>query len=626
VILFRITLPWLLPLLACGAVGAYGLRLLQRLLAGRTAVESPPIGSTAFIPLAVLFGLRLITLLLQVLAAIRLRFRPSLIVVAILAIAAGVQFVRTWGQGAGTPGYLSVRHRRALTGIEAIAAAFALAIFFCALHASPVGWDVFTHWWIVPHEILSFDRMAYFYGTTRSVAPSYPSHQIVLGAVASLLSGGRDGIANVFSGFFLFFAALAVMEAGWLLSRSRLLAGWTLLVLYAFSVTPEVVFGYFYGDALVITGIAFAFLGLAYLITQRRRSSAVIVWACLSMPLMSKGLGMYLALLGGGFFALAYLFLGHRKGQPRPLAWRAGLILTVFLAVEIVLPRLFLIGVTSNDYPPPGLLTRFSAPLKAILTTLWANLTETRPVIVLAAMLALAPVLALLRPRRLLRTAQRWALVFCSGYAIAVLGLFLAATLMLPDAKTSWPRYATIVAPAIAILGVIGLSHLGRLKIGLSIPLMAVAAVCLLTSEYSGYFAQHATWPKGDWEHIPPRNEEYAASQPFYRKIKKEVDAINGRIFYVMQDGDLQRPYVLGTYFAMAGIRAPLLTGFQTCPPKSNNLAGPVDDWILKRGAKGPPPLSLSPATDFVYFRKPIVLSGHTYQDLVKVDALLPGR
>jgi hypothetical protein len=74
VIFFRITLPWLLPLLACGAVGAYALRLLQRLLASRTAVESPPIGATAFIPLAVLFGLRLITLLLQILGAMRLRF------------------------------------------------------------------------------------------------------------------------------------------------------------------------------------------------------------------------------------------------------------------------------------------------------------------------------------------------------------------------------------------------------------------------------------------------------------------------------------------------------------------------------------------------------------------------
>ena len=622
-IFFRITLPWLLPLLACGAVGAYALRLLQRLLASRTAVESPPIGATAFIPLAVLFGLRLITLLLQILGAMRLRFRPSLIVVTILAIAAGVQLVRTWGQSPNAPSDLSVRHRRALTGLEAAAAAFALAIFFCALHAAPAGWDVFTHWWIVPHEILSFDRMAYFYGTTRSVAPNYPSHQIVLGTVASLLSGGRDGIANVFTGFFLFFAALAAMEAGWLFSRSRLLVGWALLVVFAFSGTPEVVFGYFYGDALVITGIAFAFLGLAYLIKQRRRSSAVIVWACLSMPLVSKGLGMYLALLGGGVFALAYLFLGRRKGQPQPVAWRAVLILTVAVAVEIVLPQLFLIGVTSNDYPPPPLSTRFSAPLKAILTTVWANLTETRPIIVLAAMLALVPVLALLRPRRLFRTAQKWALVFCSAYAIVVLGLFLAATLMLPDAKTSWPRYATIAAPAIAILGVVGLTHLGRLKTILSIPLMAVAIECLLTSEYSGYFAQHATWPKGDWERIPERNADYAANEAFYKKIKKDVDAINGRVFYVLQDGDLQRPYVIGTYFAMTGIHAPLLTGLQTCPPASNSLAAPMDGWILRQGAKGPPPAVVSPATDFVYFSKPIVLNGRTYQDLVKVDALL---
>jgi hypothetical protein len=48
-----------------------------------------------------------------------------------------------------------------------------------------------------------------------------------------------------------------------------------------------------------------------------------------------------------------------------------------------------------------------------------------------------------------------------------------------------------------------------------------------------------------------------------------------------------------------------------------------MDDWILRRGAKGSPPAVVKPATDYVYFSKPIVLSGRTYQDLVKVDALL---
>jgi hypothetical protein len=626
VILFRITLPWLLPLLACGVVGAYALRLLQRLLASRTAVETPSIGSTAFIPLAILFGLRLITLFLQILGLLRVGFRASLILAAILSIAAGVHLARTWRNRPNTPRDLSVGHRLPLTGIEAAAAAFALAIFFCALHAEPAGFDVFTHWWVVPHEMLSFDRMAYFYGTTRSVAPSYPVHQLVLGAVASLLSGGRDGIGNVFSGFFLFFAALATMEASWLLSRSRLLAGAALLAVFAYSGAQEIVFGYFYGDALVIAGIAFAFLGLAYLIKHRRRSSAVVVWACLSMPLMSKGLGMYLALVGGGFFTLAYLLLGRRKDQPSPLAWRAVLILTVAVTVEIVLPRLFLIGLTSNDYPPPPLSTTLSALLKPLLTTLWENLTETRPVLVLAVLLALTPVLALARPRFLLRTSQKWALACCSAYALAVLGLFLVATLYLPDAKTSWPRYATIAGPAIAIMGVVGLAHLGRLKVMLAIPFMAVAVGSLLTAEYHGYFVRHSNWLKGDWAHIPHGYDEYVANEPYYKNIKKEVDGVNGRIFYVFQDADLLRPYVMGTYFAMTGIRAPLLTGLQTCPPKSNGLAGEMQAWIVNGGAKGPPPSVVNPATDFVYFRKPIVLSGRTYQDLVKVDALLAGR
>jgi hypothetical protein len=235
-------------------------------------------------------------------------------------------------------------------------------------------------------------------------------------------------------------------------------------------------------------------------------------------------------------------------------------------------------------------------------------------------------VLALARPRFLLRTSQKWALACCSAYALAVLGLFLVATLYLPDAKTSWPRYATIAGPAIAIMGVVGLAHLGRLKVMLAIPFMAVAVGSLLTAEYHGYFVRHSNWLKGDWAHIPHGYDEYVANEPYYKNIKKEVDGVNGRIFYVFQDADLLRPYVMGTYFAMTGIRAPLLTGLQTCPPKSNGLAGEMQAWIVNGGAKGPPPSVVNPATDFVYFRKPIVLSGRTYQDLVKVDALLAGR
>jgi hypothetical protein len=625
-ILFRTTLPWLLPLLACGAVGAYALRLLQRLLASRTAVESPPIGTTAFIPLAILFGLRLITIVLQILGAMRIRFRPSLILVAALSVAAAIQLVRTWGKNPVSPRELAVGHRRPLTGLEAAAAAFALTILFCALDAEPLGWDVFTHWWVVPHEILSFDRMAYFYGTTRSVAPDYPSHQIVLGAVASLLSGGRDGIGNVFPGIFLFFAALATMEASWLLSRSRLLTGGALLALFAFSGTPRIVFGCFYGDALVITGIAFAFVGLVHLVKYRRRSSAVVVWACLSMPIMSKGLGIGFALLGGGGVALAYLFLGRREGQPKPCSWRAVLILTTFLAGEIVVPRLFLIGVTSNDYPRPPVTGLFSPPLKTILATLMANLTETRPIFILVVLLMLTPLLAVLRPRFLFRTSHKWAVAFCSAYALAVLGLFLAGTAYVPEAKTSWPRYATIAAPAIAVLGAVVLAHLGRMRIILSIPFMAVAFVSVLTAEYHDYVVQHSNWLKEDLDRIPRHHNEYVASESLYKAIRKDVDPIRGRVFYVMQDGDLLRPYIMSSYFAMAGIRAPLISVVQTCPQKYSGLAWQVDDWILKKGGKGPPPPEMNQATDFLYLGKPIVLSGHTYQDLVKVDRLIAGR
>ena len=59
---------------------------------------------------------------------------------------------------------------------------------------------------------------------------------------------------------------------------------------------------------------------------------------------------------------------------------------------------------------------------------------------------------------------------------------------------------------------------------------------------------------------------------------------------------------------------------------ESSGLAGQMQDWIVNGGAKGPPPPGVNPATDFVYFHRPTVLSGRTYRDLIRIDALLAGR
>jgi hypothetical protein len=213
-----------------------------------------------------------------------------------------------------------------------------------------------------------------------------------------------------------------------------------------------------------------------------------------------------------------------------------------------------------------------------------------------------------------------------SSYGLMVLALLLVTAMGIPYTKASLPRYATMGAPIMAILMVTALLHLGRWKVILSIPLIAGTLLILATSEYHGYIVRHCNWLKEDLALIPKRNDEYFAKKALYAGIKQAVDSVHGRVFFIMQNNDLLLPYRVGDHFAMAGIRAPLISHVQTCPPEFISLAGRVEEWVLTRAAQGPPPAGMNPATDFLFFPKGVVLGGRHFEGLVKLDTLLTGH
>ena len=626
----RMVFPWLLPLLVCGVVGAAALLELHRALTPEGEQAPLPVGVGAFVPLATLFGLRLITLLLQVLGKVGIGFRFSLWVVLLLAVVAAVRLgsaIRRNRAGQRKNGLEGAMVRdSALLGLDATAIAFCLLLLSCALFSYVGGWDVFTHWLVVPNEILSFNRMAYAYGTTRSVAASYPVHQVGLGAVACLLSGGRDAIANVFSSIFLLFASLAILEASWVVARSALLAGLALLIVLAVAGTPEVVFGYFYGDALVLAGLAFSLLGIAYHADQRGRASLVVVWACLTMPLMTKGFGLYLAVIGGAFLACSRLLpLGGGAGARRS-EWKPILILSAIFILEIALPRLFLIGVRSSEIPIPN--ARMN-PHLSLWPSVVSAVTTTKDNYLFLAMLILSvavPLHFVVRGRKAGATSHSRAVWLYALYGMLIWGLLVAVTVYYPESKISWPRYATMTGPVGAMLVVVGLRSLQRSRWLVTLPFLAIAMLVFVRSDYRGYIVAYSNWSMDSIKDFPRKSDPIGVDKVVFDSIRRNVESVGGRIFYLDPGGNPLAAYQLSYRFAIEGIRAPLLSRAATAPMEQIPLVNQVEGWVFVNRLDGPIPPQLHVITDFFFFPKAFVLKGRSFVGLVRLMDLLAIR
>jgi hypothetical protein len=616
-------------LTGCGLIGAVVFVISDRTLARRTGAGFRSIGIPAFAAAACLFGLRLLNLLFLLLGTIGLTFRATVVFAVLLALGSGYllyRFGRKTASDVQDPNLTrSLVWRREIALAYAIATAFGLALAMAAIAAPLSSWDLFTHWLVVPHEILRQNQMAYLFPYSRTVAPNYPTHQVLLGAIAMLSSGRRDGITNGFANIFLLLGIFAVIEACWLVVRSRFLAVGAVLAVLAIAGCQPDVFGFFYGDALVIATISCVCLGIVYRLRYRSRSSPTLTWVLVTMPLMTKGIGLYSALLGATILLGIEGITALRKGaSPWARAWRGLLIFAGLAVVEVALPRFLSRNVVTNYHVPRIGLHVLSASPVETLGGIWSFLVGTKVTIlrILLIISLVAPLLGLIRFRRWRRTGQRWIAIAMSVFALGVAAVLAVAILHVPEVKDSLPRYATMLGPIIAVLACVGLAALGLAGRVLALPLVALAASTLLGSDIPAYVKKHTTWSIAEMAKLPRKHEEYEKDWDLYDSIKRTVDPVGGRVFVVVPDKDEFTPYRMGFYFAVVGIKAKLLSKVKTCTAAEMDLAGRVQRWIMTEHALTPPPVEVDFNKDFVVFPKAVTVAGQVWKGLTTLESL----
>jgi hypothetical protein len=628
-LLSLVLLAWILPLTACALIGLAAFVILDSFFARESDFKVRSIGIPVIAAGASLFGLRLMNLFFVLIGKTGISFRATVVFAVILALASAYLIYRfIWHKKPliREPNLLrSLVWRQDISVVHAVIISFSMALAFAAIAAPLSSWDLFTHWLVVPQEILRQNQMAFVYPTSRTVAPNYPTHQVLLGAVAMLSSGRRDGITNGFANIFLLLGILAVIEATWLVAYSRFLSLGAALFVLAVAGTQPDVFGFFYGDALVIASIAFACLGIVYRIRYRSRSSPSVTWAFITMPLMAKGVGLYAAFFG------ALILIGiecvtaiRKKTSP----WKkASVGLGIFGGIallEIAIPRLVAWNVTSNFHVPRiGLNILHVAPTDA-LADLIGFLVKTKVVTLRTLLITsfLAPVVGMIYWRRWLRSSQRWVALVISLYGFSTALILALAILYVPAVKDSLPRYATMVAPIIAILVCSGLGTMKLLGRIIGIPLVAIAVSVLLGSHIPGYITKHTKWSLTALSRMPQKHDEFERTRALYDSIRWNVDPVRGRVFVVLPDNDQFIPYRMGLYFVMTGIRARLISKVSTCTEEEMELANRVQHWVISEKGKTPPPPEIDLNRDYLVFPKPVPMGKQVLKGLLAAGAL----
>lgn len=628
-LLSLVFLAWVLPLTACVLFGLAALALLEPFLARESELKMRSVGIPVLLAGASLLGLRLMNLFFVITGKMGITFRATIVLAAMLAMASAYflyRFFRPKKPSLLKPHPLrSVVWRQQLSVVHAVIISFSIALAFAAIAAPATSWDLFTHWLLVPQEILKQNQMAYMYSSSRTVAPTYPTHQVLLGAVAMLPGGPRHGITNGFATIFLLFGLVAVVEASWLVTTSRFLSLGAALLVLAIAGTESDVFGSFYGDALVLTSIAFACLGMVYRIGYRSRSSPSIVWVFVTMPLMTKGVGQYVAFFGALFLIGIEIFTFVRKKVSPWKHVKIGLGVMGGLAIlEGVIPRFFSRSVTSNFHKPRIDLNFLQVSPLQTLFDLAAFLVQTKVVVLQALLISafLAPVIGMIYWRRWLYSVQRWIALALSIYGLMIAAILALAVIYVPEIKNSLPRYATMVASIIAILISAGLGTMKWLGRAIAIPLTAVTLSILLGSYIPSYIATYTKWSLTELSHMPQKQEEYEQSRALYNRIRSNVDPVRGRVFVVLPDDDQFLPYRMGLYFVMTGIRARLISKVSTCTAEERELAKRVEHWVLNDKGKTSPPPEINLDRDFLVFPKPVRLGQHVLKGLLATAAL----
>ena len=230
-----------------------------------------------------------------------------------------------------------------------------------ALFAPPSAWDEYTHWLTLPHEMVLNDSLLSLNTYTNSVAPTYALHQSFLGA-ALLLAGVPDGRLNVFN-VFVSAATLALVWTTLSVLRipRRLRIGASALCL-ALLTTSAHVFGFFYGDALTILGMAACCLGLSSIDRVQGRSEVLAAGFLVSCPLIGKGYGFVVA-LGTSILVLGVGLVLHLRArrQREVLLHQPAVAVAITSLLLIMFERVILYAVTVHPAESNELLSAAKA-------------------------------------------------------------------------------------------------------------------------------------------------------------------------------------------------------------------------------------------------------------------------
>jgi hypothetical protein len=264
-------------------VGYVAIRAVNFALRGRRPYMLRPVG----VAFQFVIGLRLATFIGQSLSALGLAFVPWVILAGAVGLAGCALIVRDFLVGSA-----GLRFPRSTFALMAVL--FFGAIVAASAFSPPCAWDGYTHWLLVPHEILSGNSLLAQNAGTNSVAPEYALHQTWVVA-ALLLAGVPDGRVAILNVMFVAGACVATAVAMVLLRIDRTTRAAAALLVAALLTAYDLTFGFAYGDALLIFTLALCALGVLWTPRQRDWRRIALAALLITSPVAAKGSGHLIA-------------------------------------------------------------------------------------------------------------------------------------------------------------------------------------------------------------------------------------------------------------------------------------------------------------------------------------------
>ena len=235
-----------------------------------------------------LIGLRLFNLLVFCLGFIGFSFSGSVN----LLLGISLLYLAYWLVQGGVSNFWSFKLRHLSLLIPFL---FVIFLMLAASYHPIFIWDHYTHWILVPREILSNDLAVGIYDYTRSVAIDYPAHQSHLGAMLFYFwdpGHYSDTLAHMLAPFHLVLVYFLVLQVLLLFTKDT----WILLAstgLFLLAATADgggyLYLTTFYGELFVALSVGVAALGTSLWCAGERKVSSVFPLALvITMPLIAK--------------------------------------------------------------------------------------------------------------------------------------------------------------------------------------------------------------------------------------------------------------------------------------------------------------------------------------------------